>query len=90
MKMMKLRSGKYLHCITMRSRLAKLYIRNFVADYWPNAGTPGSQIKNMYDRIANSASASAPPAQQEATIKTEPAHTNGQMNGVGVKQELKG
>lgn len=62
----------------------------FVADYWPNAGTPGSNIRNMYDRIANSASAAAVPAQQEPTIKAEQAHTNGQVNGVAVKQEYKG
>ena len=61
-----------------------------MAGYWPNAGTPGSNIKNMYDRIANSASASAPPAQQEPTVKAEPPHTNGQINGVAVKQEHKG
>ena len=61
-----------------------------MAGYWPNAGTPGSNIKNMYDRIANSASASAPLAQQEPTIKAEPPHTNGQINGVPVKQEHKG
>ena len=43
----------------------------------------------MYDRIANSASASALPAQQEPTAKAEPPHTNGQSNGVAVKQEQK-
>ena len=44
----------------------------------------------MYDRIAISASASAIPAQQEPTVKLEPPHANGQINGVTVKQELKG
>lgn len=61
-----------------------------MAGYWPNAGTPGSNIRNMYDRIANSASAAAPPAQQEPTMKVEPPHTNGQVNDVAVKQEQKG
>lgn len=60
-----------------------------MANYWPNAGTPGSNIRNMYDRIANSASAAAVPAQQEPTIKVEQPHTNGQVNGVVVKQEHK-
>ena len=50
----------------------------------------------MYDRIANSVSAAAPPAQQEAPVKVEPPvkvelpHANGQVNGVGVKQEQRG
>ena len=72
--------------------LARLtsFPREFVADYWPNAGTPGSNIRNMYDRIANSASAAAVPAQHEPTIKVEQPHTNGQVNGVVVKQEHKG
>ena len=87
MRTMKPRSGKISslprHVVPPINDLS----RNFVADYWPNAGTPGSQIKNMYDRIANSASASAPPAQQEPSIKVEAAHTNGQINGVAVKQE---
>ncbi len=26
--------------------------RNFVALYWPNPGTPGSQVKSMYERLA--------------------------------------
>lgn len=68
----------------------KLSSREFVADFWPNAGTPGRHISNMYDRIANSASAAAPPAQQEPTIKVEPPHTNGQVNGLAVKQEQQG
>ena len=58
-----------------------------MAQYWPNAGTPGSNIKNMYDRIANSASAAAPPAQQEPAVKVETPQTNGQINGVAVKEE---
>ena len=80
----------HVHCVVALSCLINPFGRNFVADYWPNAGTPGSNIKNMYDRIANSASASAPSAQQEATVKAEPSHTNGQINGVAVKQEQKG
>ncbi len=65
------------------------FSRDFVADHWPNAGTPGSNIKNMYDRIANSASAVAPLAQPESTVKVETPHTNGQVNGVAVKQGQK-
>ena len=67
-----------------------------MAEFWPNAGTPGSNIKNMYDRIANSVSAAAPPAQQEPPAKVDPPvkvelpHANGQVNGVGVKQEQRG
>ena len=61
-----------------------------MAEFWPNAGTPGSNIKNMYDRIANSVSAAAPSAQQEPPVKVEPPQTNGQVNGVGVKQEQRG
>ena len=79
----------YVHCVVALSCLTNPFGRNFVADYWPNAGTPGSNIKNMYDRIANSASASALPTQQEPTAKAEPPHTNGQSNGVAVKQEQK-
>lgn len=26
--------------------------RDFVASYWPNPGTPGSQVRSMYDRLA--------------------------------------
>ena len=58
-----------------------------MADYWPNVGTPGSNIRNMYDRIASSASVAAPQVPQETTIKTEPPQTNGQVNGVAVKKE---
>ena len=84
---MKLRSGKSPSPNPDIVRSTNSFSRNFVADYWPNAGTPGSNIRNMYDRIANSASAAAPPAHQEPNIKVELPHTNGQVNGVAVKQE---
>lgn len=81
------RTGKSLSLDPDIVRSTNSFSRNFVADYWPNAGTPGSNIRNMYDRIANSASAAAPSAQQEPTTKVEPPHTNGQVNGTAVKQE---
>ena len=91
MRTTKLRSGKSPSLgVVAWSCSTNLFLRDFVADYWPNAGTPGSNIRNMYDRIANSASAVAAPAQQEPTIKVEPPHMNGQINGVAVKQEQKG
>lgn len=31
---------------------AKPECRDFVATYWPNPGTPGSQVKSMYERLA--------------------------------------
>ena len=31
--------------------------RDFVASYWPNPGTPGSQVRSMYDRLAAAESA---------------------------------
>lgn len=57
--------------------------RDFVASYWPNKGTPGAQIKSMYDRIAHPAAECAPapttPAPDAATktngIKPEPVHS---------------
>ena len=41
--------------------------RDFVASYWPNKGTPGAQIKSMYDRIAHPAAESAPASTTPAT-----------------------
>ena len=87
---MKLRSGKCIRWVIELSCSTNSFPRDFVADYWPNAGTPGSNISDMYNRIANSASAAAQPTPQEPTIRVEQPHTNGQVNGVAVKQEQRG
>ena len=46
------------------------FSRDFVASYWPNKGTPGAQIKSMYDRIAHPAAESVP---APTTPATDPA-----------------
>ena len=90
MRLTKLLTGKSSSWIITWSCSTDPSPRDLVAEFWPNAGTPGSNIKNMYDRIANSVSAAAPLAQQEPPVKVEPPQTNGQVNGVGVKQEQRG
>ena len=73
-------SGKFEHSTTSETN-SNLSIRNFVASYWPNKGTPGAQIKSMYDRIAHpvaeSADTPATPATDPVTktngVKPEPA-----------------
>jgi hypothetical protein len=67
--------------------------RDFVSTYWPNPGTPGSKVRNMYDRIvlaensqagrtSEPAATAAPaekPAEKPAEAKqAEAAETNGQ------------
>ncbi|KAL9104272.1 MAG: hypothetical protein Q9163_000768 [Psora crenata] len=57
---------------------------NFVAVYWPNPGTPGLQIKSMYDRLTNKGDANS---KEGTKTKTEevPRHCTqnmGQSNGL--------
>ena len=55
--------------------------REFVAGYWPNHGTPGKQLKDMYDRIRAAELKAA--ADAKATV-TEAAGTHGlTSNGHG-------
>lgn len=51
-----------------------LCTRDFIADYWPNRGTAGSKVRDMYRRLIESASSPA-------------ADADGQPNGTLVKQE---
>ena len=58
-----------------------------MAGFWPNAGTPGANIRSMYERIAKSASEPSVQPKQEPAIKAEVPHVNGLTNGVAVKRE---
>ena len=63
-------------------------LRNFVAASWPNAGTGGASIRDMYERIAEGIRNAA--KQEEAAkqaASAEAPQTNGQVNGLVVKQE---
>ncbi len=51
------------------------HFREFVASYWPNKGTPGAQIKSMYDRIAHPAAETAPAP--TSPVPDAAAKTNG-------------
>ena len=57
--------------------------RDFVSTYWPNPDTPGSKVRNMYDRIAAADTSAA----NGGTADAGAAKTNGQPNGIAVKQE---
>lgn len=63
---------------------ANTLCREFVSSYWPNSGTLGTQVKSMYDRLA--AIDVAPPGRDPAS-GPEVLKTNGQANGLAVKQE---
>lgn len=70
------RFGKCHH--SRKHLLSNVPLRDFVASFWPNAGTPGANIRSMYERIVS--------------VKPEPDASrgnkvNGQANGVMVKEE---
>ena len=58
-----------------------------MAGFWPNAGTPGANIRSMYERIAKSASEASAQSKQEAATNAEVPRIQGQTNGVVVKGE---
>lgn len=58
--------------------------RDFVSTYWPNPGTLGAQVRSMYDRLAAIDSA---PSAQDPPSGPELHKSNGQANGLVVKQE---
>lgn len=58
---------------------ANKLLRNFVARYWPNPGTPGSQVKSMYERLA---AADDVLLGKEGATKDGEIKTNGQVQGV--------
>lgn len=53
--------------------------RNFVALYWPNPGTPGSQLKSMYERLA---AADDVLLGKDGATKENGMNTNGQVQAV--------
>lgn len=53
--------------------------RNFVALYWPNPGTPGSQVKSMYERLA---AADDVLLGKDNATKDSGMKTNGQVQAV--------
>ena len=73
----------YLPCCWTRDRVSDGLSRDFVSTYWPNPDTPGSKVRNMYDRIAAADTSAA----DGGTADTGAVKTNGQPNGVAVKQE---
>ena len=66
-----------------RDRVTNPLSRDFVSTYWPNPDTPGSKVRNMYDRIAAADTSAA----SGGTADAGAAKTNGQLNGIAVKQE---
>ena len=54
--------------------------REFVAASWPNVGTGGASIRDMYERLTAT-------AKQEEVASADAPKTNGQVNGVVVNQE---
>ena len=54
-----------------------------MASNWPNKNTEGGNIKNMYDRLVKGSE----PPREEPSANAIPHITNGQVNGIDVRQE---